>query len=265
MKFTHYNLGSLSRGTTIEVTLQGNAANVRLLDSSNFQKYRAGRKHQYYGGLISRSPARLTVPRNGHWHITVDMQGLRGQVRSSIRILPDPLPPIREHSPAPLSPLVRDTTPMNGTASISNSEYTHDVFISHATEDKDDVVRPLAQGLINQNLRVWYDEFELRIGDSLRRKIDAGLAQSRFGIVVLSHAFFQKNWPQYELDGLVTREITEGRVILPLWHRITKEEIISHSPSLADKIARNTSNFTIAEIAQEIADLIQRPSGTSDI
>ena len=146
---------------------------------------------------------------------------------------------------------------MNGMDSMNGSDYTYDVFISHTTEDKDDVVRPLAQALIDQNLRVWYDEFELRIGDSLRRKIDAGLAQSRFGIVVLSHAFFEKNCPQYELDGLVTREMVGEQVILPLWHRITKEEIISHSPSLADKIARNTSNSTIAEIAQEIADVIQ--------
>ena len=148
---------------------------------------------------------------------------------------------------------------------MNNTQYIYDVFISHATEDKDDVVRPLAQALIDQDLRVWYDEFELRIGDSLRRKIDAGLAQSRFGIVVLSHAFFQKNWPQYELDGLVTREMIGEQVILPLWHRITKEEIISHSPSLADKIARTTANSTIAEIAQEIADVIQSTSGASDV
>ena len=265
MKFTHHNLGYQPRGTTVEVTLQGNAANVQLLDSSNFQNYKLGKQYKYSGGLAQRSPIQLVVPRNGHWHITVDLRGLRGQVRSSIRILPDPLPPIREHSLAPLSPLVRDTTPMNGTVSINGSEYTHDVFISHATEDKDDVVRPLAQALIDQNLRVWYDEFELRIGDSLRRKIDKGLAQSRFGIVVLSNAFFQKNWPQYELDGLVTREMAGEQVILPLWHRITKEEIILHSPSLADKIARNTSNSTIVEIAQEVADVIQNTSGASDV
>ena len=265
MKFTHYNLGYQPRGTTIEITLRGSAANVQLLDSSNFQNYRSGRQYKYSGGLAHRSPVQLVVPRNGHWHVTVDLQGLRGQVRSSIRILPDPLPPIRERSSAPLSPLVRDTTPVNGTDSMNGSEYIHDVFISHATEDKDDVVRPLAQALIDQNLRVWYDEFELRIGDSLRRKIDAGLAQSRFGIVVLSHAFFQKNWPQYELDGLVTREMTGEQVILPLWHEITKQEVISHSPSLADKIARTTSNCTIAEIAQEIADVIQSGSRRSDI
>ena len=130
------------------------------------------------------------------------------------------------------------------------------MFISHATEDKDEIVRPLANALAAKGLRVWYDEFELRIGDSLRRKIDGGVAGSRFGIVVLSHSFFSRNWPQYELDGLVTREITGEQVILPLWHRITKSEVISYSPSLANKVARSTSDFTIEEIAAEIADVI---------
>ena len=131
-----------------------------------------------------------------------------------------------------------------------------DVFVSHATEDKDEVVRPLVAELESRGIRVWYDEFELRIGDSLRRKIDAGLARSRFGVVVLSRSFFAKNWPQYELDGLVTREMTGEQVILPLWHDITKAELIRHSPSLADKVARSTTEWTLAEISDEIASII---------
>jgi TIR domain-containing protein len=63
-------------------------------------------------------------------------------------------------------------------------------------------------------VNVWYDEFELRIGDSLRRKIDQGLSRSRFGLVVVSHAFFAKNWPQYELDGLVALEMAGRQRIL---------------------------------------------------
>jgi hypothetical protein len=74
---------------------------------------------------------------------------------------------------------------------------------------------------------------------------------------VLSHSFFAKNWPQYELDGLVTKEMTGEQVILPLWHKITKSEVMAHSPSLADKIARNTSDFTVEEISQEIAEVIR--------
>jgi hypothetical protein len=256
MRFTHYNLGYQQKGTVVEVTLSGSAANVRLLDGSNFQKYKSGRKHRYYGGLIRRSPTRLAIPHSGHWHVTVDLQGLRGTTRSSIHVIPkEALSPLPEYSFKPLNSLVQSVIPQSEDADEDLPIY--DVFISHATEDKDEVVRPLVHELVSEGLRVWYDEFELRIGDSLRRKIDMGLARSRFGVVVLSHAFFAKNWPQYELDGLVTREMTGEQVILPLWHRITKSEIMAQSPSLADKVARSTSEFTVEEIAQEIADVIR--------
>ena len=74
----------------------------------------------------------------------------------------------------------------------------YDVFICHASEDKKDFVRPLAEKLKQQYVDVWYDEFSLNIGDSLTQKIDEGLAKSRFGIVVLSHNFFNKPWAKRE-------------------------------------------------------------------
>lgn len=260
MQFTHYDLGYQKRGTLIQVELSGSAANVRLLDSSAFQNYRNGRRHRYYGGLIRRSPARLVVPQNGRWHIAVDMQGLRGQTRSGIQVFPpEAISPLPEYSQQPLSQLVQRLQPTQntgGSPGVAETTGEFDVFISHASEDKSEVVAPLAQALVAVGIKVWYDDFELHIGDGLRRKIDAGLARSRFGVVVLSHSFFSKNWPQYELDGLVTREMTGQQVILPLWHRITKSELIQHSPSLADKVARNTADSTVEEIAQEIADVI---------
>src|SRR5215211_1991713 len=99
MKFTHYDLGQQKRGTAFRVHLSGSAANVRLMDSSNFSSYRNGRKHRYYGGLASRSPVDLVVPSSGHWHITVDMAGLRGTTRTSIEQLPTALPPLRQVNP----------------------------------------------------------------------------------------------------------------------------------------------------------------------
>ena len=104
---------------------------------------------------------------------------------------------------------------------------------------------------------IWYDDFELRIGDSLRRKIDLGLAKSRFGVVVLSAAFFKKGWTNYELDGIVTRAVGGEQVLLPIWHEVTKKQVIDYSPSLADKLARNTATHTVEEIAAEIADVIR--------
>jgi len=100
-----------------------------------------------------------------------------------------------------------------------------DVFISHASEDKESFVEPLANALRRAELKVWYDRFELKLGDSLREKIDQGLANSRYGVVVLSKAFFSKEWPKSELDALVTRQNSEGKkVILPIWHDVAAEE-----------------------------------------
>lgn len=252
MKYTVYDLGQCRIGERIQVSLQGNAANVRLMDSSNYSSYRSGRRHRYYGGLVKRSPIVLTVPSSGHWYITIDLAGLAGSVRSSIRRLPAPLPVYDEPSLSSVPTLVR---PFQNTEDGAVIEY--DVFISHASEDKDAVVRPLANALVQHGLRVWYDEFELKIGDSLRRKIDKGLANSRFGIVVLSRDFIKKGWTNYELDGIISKAVSGEQVMLPIWHEITKQEIIAYSPSLADKVARNTSSYTIDEIANEIAELIR--------
>ncbi len=120
------------------------------------------------------------------------------------------------------------------------AKVTYDVFISHASEDKADVARPLAVLLVKAGLKVWLDEVELVLGDSLRRKIDLGLASSRFGVVVLSKQFFSKEWPQKELDGLAAREASGRRVILPVWHNITAQEITAHSPLLADRLGIRT-------------------------
>lgn len=137
----------------------------------------------------------------------------------------------------------------------------HDVFVSHASEDKESFVRALAEGLRACGVIVWYDEFELKVGDSLRRSIDRGLANSRFGIVVLSSAFFAKNWPQYELDGLVTKEMSgNGKVILPIWHKVSKDEVAGYSPTLADKVALNTGVQSLDEIIEELVGVI-RPAG----
>jgi Domain of unknown function (DUF1883)/TIR domain len=256
VQFSHFDLGRQKRGAIVTVALSGNAANVRLLDDMNFRSYRSGRQHRYYGGLAKRSPVRFEIPRDGHWHVTVDLGGLSGNVRASVQVSPGALPELRQHSLPPLSQIRQNVEELIDESSKSPLGRSWDVFISHATEDKEDLVRPLALALQKRGLRVWYDEFELRLGDSLRRKIDAGLAQSRFGVVILSPAFLAKNWPQYELDGLVTREMTGQQVILPLWHKLSKNELIARSPSLADKVARSTSDFTVDEIADEIADVV---------
>ena len=118
----------------------------------------------------------------------------------------------------------------------------HDLFICHASEDKEDFVRPLAQELRDKRLDVWYDEFQLTVGDSLREAIDKGLASSRYGVVVLSRHFFAKRWPQRELSALVAKENAEdNQRILPIWHNIDHDEVVRYSPLLADVWAIRSS------------------------
>ena len=112
----------------------------------------------------------------------------------------------------------------------------YDVFICHASEDKEDFVRPLAEKLRQQHLDVWYDEFSLTIGDSLTQKIDEGLLKSRYGIVVLSQNFFKKPWAKRELNGLTLREMVENKnLILPIWHRVGVHDVMQYSPSCRKK------------------------------
>ena len=117
-----------------------------------------------------------------------------------------------------------------------------DVFISHASEDKESLVRPLSAALERSGLRVWLDEQEIRVGHSIRRRIENGLLSSRFGIVVLSPSFFAKEWPQKELDFLFASETDSNNRILPVWHKVSIEEVRKHLPLLADRYATNSSS-----------------------
>ncbi len=255
MQYQTYNLGNLKGGEIVEVTLKGSAANVKLMNSSNFASYKSGRRHTYYGGHVTRSPHRIPVPSSGIWYVTVDLGGYGGRVSSAVRVLPGKLPQAKQPRLSTVPSLVQDREIPTGIGEDPIIR-KYDVFISHSSNDKDEVVRPLAIALQNKNLKVWYDEFELKIGDSLRQKIDKGLANSRFGIVVLSKHFIKKGWTNYELDGIISKSISGQQVVLPIWHDITKQEVIDYSPSLADKVARNTAIYTIEEIAEEIAEVI---------
>jgi predicted transcriptional regulator len=107
-------------------------------------------------------------------------------------------------------------------------------------------------------LKVWFDIFILRIGDSLRRKINKGLKESQYGVVILSENFFSKEWPQKELDGLTALETGSRKVILPVWHDVDSRRIRDFSPILADRVGISTSRG-IVHVAHEIYSHIKVP------
>lgn len=131
-----------------------------------------------------------------------------------------------------------------------------DIFLSHASEDKDEIARPLKTALEAQGLTVWFDEISIKVGQSIRQEIEKGLTQTRFGVVILSPHFFAKQWTQAELDALFNKKMATGRdLILPIWHRVTKGEVQAQSPMLAGIKALNTSLMTIEQIAEGIGEV----------
>lgn len=114
----------------------------------------------------------------------------------------------------------------------------------------------MALELERRGLKVWIDECQLTLGDSLRRSVDRGLLESRFGIVVLSPAFLDKEWPNKELGGLVAREQTQGKVILPVWHKVNAQDVAQHSPMLADKMGISTGRG-VSQVASEILRAVE--------
>lgn len=130
-----------------------------------------------------------------------------------------------------------------------------DVFISHASEDKGTVARPLADLLRARGLEVWLDENELKLGDSLREKIDHGLSNSRYGVVILSKSFFGKDWPIKELNGLASLEVNGRKVILPVWHDVDRAYVSKYSPMLADRMAASTAKGLEA-VADDIMNVV---------
>jgi Domain of unknown function (DUF1883)/TIR domain len=259
MEHVRYDLGNLDKGSTVVVTLK-NQANVQLMTSSDYNNYKAGRRYRYHGGRVTRSPFRIAVPSGGHWMVAIDLGGYPGRISSSIAIQPPPrgfLPPARSAQENPAARVaVRD--PEEPEAEMLGGQ-TWDVFISHASEDKDAVARPLRDALTRLGITVWLDETQMRIGHSLRRRIDEGIRSSRLGVVILSEAFFHKGWTNHELDGLVTRTVAGEQSLLPIWHDLSAEQVRSFSPSLADKVAMSTDQFSIDDIAEQIAEVVNSP------
>lgn len=141
---------------------------------------------------------------------------------------------------------------------VATEDVQYDVFVSHAWEDKESFADEFVKELNKLNLRVWYDTSQIKWGDSMRAKIDEGLKRSKFGVVVLSPDYIKegKYWTKAELDGLFQLESVNGKTLLPVWHNLTKKEVMAYSPIIASRLAMTTASMTPSEIAGELAKLL---------
>lgn len=159
--------------------------------------------------------------------------------------------------------LIGDINPSDSFFDMDVEEY--DVFVSHAWEDKQDFVDELVNAMENIGIRVWYDTKKLQWGDSMRSKIDEGLRKSKFGIAILSPSYISegKYWTKEELNGLFQLESVNGKKILPIWHNLTKSQVMNFSPMIANKKALTTASMTPDEIANALKELLDSISNDS--
>lgn len=159
-----------------------------------------------------------------------------------------------------MGPLHERVVSVTPEINVSNfeEELQYDVFVSHAWEDKEDFVEEFIQELRDLEIRVWYDKSRIKWGDSMRAKIDEGLKKSRFGVAVLSPNYIAegKYWTKAELDGLFQMESVNGKTLLPIWHKLTKKEVMDYSPIIASKLAMTTASMTAKEIAEKLKELL---------
>ena len=140
----------------------------------------------------------------------------------------------------------------------SDDEEEYDVFVSHAWEDKESFADEFVSELESLSIKVWYDTKKMKWGDSMRTKIDQGLRKSKFGVVILSPSYIAegKYWTKAELDGLFQMESINGKTLLPIWHELTKKDVMNFSPIIASKLAMSTAMLTPKEIAEQLKELL---------
>jgi hypothetical protein len=134
-------------------------------------------------------------------------------------------------------------------------------FISYASDDDRPFVKNMADTLMRFGLEVWWDGYEITIGDTIRGKINEGLRKCDFGVVVLSHAFFARRWPPQELAALAIG-LQTGR-LLPILRGITPGEVAVYDPLLAD-IRAESSTLGVNALAAMIVNKIRGPQTRDD-
>lgn len=112
-------------------------------------------------------------------------------------------------------------------------------FICHDSRDKDSIARPLATRLIELACPVWFDEFSLSVGDSLRESVEAGIKECSKCIIIVTPNFIgNEGWPKKEFNGVFTKEIIEKEdIFLPIWNDVSTQDVFDYSPILADRFA----------------------------
>ncbi|WMW25853.1 TIR domain-containing protein [Methanolobus sediminis] len=138
-------------------------------------------------------------------------------------------------------------------ANLKSKNKLKDLFVSYASEDKELFVRPLIETLHEENLTIWWDEAEIKIGDDTLQSISKGLSESKYGLIILSPNYMRKDWPLRELNALLAKKKS---MILPVWHNVNKEDVDNFSLIISGLHSIKTEYCSYEEIAKKVKDKI---------
>lgn len=251
--FLWWDLHFLKAGQFVDIDIS-TAANVKLISYSNFTTYKNGGRYRFHGGFAKNSPYRIEVPHDGKWILVVDLTEPYTSFFGYMKVNH-----IKISTPATTSHTQQEviTLPPNEATAKENTE-CFDIFLSHATEDKDTIAIPLKDELEKLGLKIWMDvdrSNELSTS-GLRREIDSAIYNSNYAVIILSPNYMRKPWTNREFDGITAMEMAKKQTLLCVWHHVTLDAILEYSPPIANKYAHETTTYSIQEIAKAFARII---------
>jgi len=252
-------IGNIRRSITKSTSASTAASKMRQIESLTRDQERAAKSHADEAGKLSvkRTKKGTIALKLQREQADADKQLAKKQeqrLKNMQDSYENEISRLQDHLQAQLD---QDSTAVKSVYDNQSSNEEFDVLVSHATEDKESFTNEFVDILTNEyHLKVWYDALSIAWGDSIHRRIDEGLKKCKFGVVVLSRDYIKKYWTRYELEGLFQRESHGGKLILPVWHNITKKEVEEFSPGLADRNALNTAIMSPHEIAKALVALL---------
>ena len=239
MKYQLYNLGFVEEGEIVEVTSEHNNANIFLVDVDDYEKLKKGFDFNYTGGKMNVSPFLLQVPKSKYWYIVVNPYKNSRKTKRKVQVLHE----MRRTSLKSLSDL------------IYKDNYMHkscDIFVSYDKGDMDDTIQLFIDSLKEKGLNVSSGD----IGH-INEKKNVRLTDTKLGIVFLSKNYMQNHKNNLEVKPIHLNQDIHENVILPIWHRTSKNEMLELKDVLENNISRNTFSYDIEDIACEIVEAIQ--------
>lgn len=271
MNFKAFDMGNCKGGEIIEIILKGDGVNVSIMDAPNYFEYKNGRKHKYIGGHVQSSPYKVMLPYDAHWYVAIDFGGYPGEAKCAVRKLSGKLPKL----PGEKDGIIRVST-SGGSVDEEDikSEFNLDIdtgyglkefdyFITYAQEKYKEIAQPLANAMAFRGKKICLEDFAMEKEDNLVKMVQKGFLQAKRGIIIISKEFAENGWLTYELDEILNLKKNDENLVTPVWHRVTKDEIIQAcGTAFLSTMEYNTMTRTVTEL---IADLLNLELISEDV